>query len=53
MAVMMKNSPRLKGDMPSNFPRAGIKMDAAMIKKELSAARIRYLFLKIPTFMAG
>ena len=47
------NSKILNGDMSKNLPKDGINIEAAITVKELNTAKIKNLFLKIPTLNAG
>ena len=47
------NSKMLNGDMSKNLPNEGIKIEVIITAKELNTAKIRSLFLKIPTLNAG
>ena len=47
------NSKILNGDMSKNLPNDGMNIDVAITVNELNAAKIKNLFLKIPTLNAG
>lgn len=47
------NSVIFNGDMSKNLPNDGINIEVAIIVNELKTAKIKNLFLKIPTLNAG
>ena len=51
MTLINRNCANVNGAISKNLPKDGIKMEPAIIKKEVKTAKIRYLFLNNPTFM--
>ena len=51
--IIKTNSAIPKGDMSKNLPKDGINIEVAITVKELNTAKIKNLFLKIPTLNAG
>lgn len=51
--TMKTNCKMLNGDISKNLPICGMNMDATITRNELKTAKIKNLFLKMPTLMAG
>ena len=53
MIKIIKNSKMLIGTISKNLPKAGINIEVVITINELRTAKIKYLFLKMPTLNAG